>query len=751
MSDGFCDVAARGRNGRSDGAFCKTALLCFVLSSVWICKGHSATAGVAGKYFGVASWSIACSGTADTVTVAGPFSMRLKTMKDGAVTGAAQLSGTSSGTTWLAQLSFANLTLTSTNEIAGSCGFKVYANSALVHQGEGSMSGELRVPAAMITGIGSNGGCVVQWKMSDGREFFPLEVGNLWRSFQNAPDGTTTQNVLLSDMVTGTTTFLGQPAIVVTETMLTDPVSTFEIYRVFDDQGLQYLGNNDPSDPLTPMIAPYREALLPGRAGLKWTPYRRSKVAYSDDLDGDGLPELANIQGKSAYGTFESVHTPIGSFENCLRLDTQIKVTLRLSGIRRSAKVTATESQWFAYGVGPVKSVTTLTIGTKPPVISTMTQELTGYRINGIGRGIVSDMLVATNLTTADSDTHRPSPPNAASDGTNFLVVTTQDYVPPQTVIGVLISGEGQVLKQFTVAEQASSPRIKFAGGNYLVTWHSNSVNIGQFISPSGAFAGSPFLIPGTYGVDDMAFDGERFLLVSAQFTNGQYDIAGAFVSTNGAVSEQFSIAQLPGEQIYPHVVFNGTSYLVAWRDTRSGSGPASDTDIYGARVTPAGDVLDTNGVALVSTAEVEQPRGWAVDGQHRFLLVWTAAGNVRAKRFAQDSAPLDGPASSAGLLISPGIDAADACVAFDGTNYIVAYSLGSYFPPNGMYLSRVTPEGVILDAQGIRIRSPSQATERLLHPSLAAVDGHLLLVWLDNRETYGELKSISGVLLYPF
>jgi hypothetical protein len=751
MNDSFCGVLARARNVRSNGAFCKVALLCVLLTSFGVCKALSATSGVTGKYYGAALWSATCSEPANTVTVTGPFSMRLKTMKDGSVTGSAQLSGTSSGTTWLAELSFTNLTLTSSNAISGSCGFKVYANSALIRQGEGSMSGELRIPAAMITGMGSNGGCVVQWKMSDGREYFPLDVGNLWRSYQTATDGMTTQDVFMSDTVTGTTTFQGQPTIVVTETMLTDPTSPFQIYRSLDDRGLQYLGNDDPSDPLTPMIAPYREALLPGRAGLKWTPYRRSNAVYNEDLDGDGLPETANIQGKSVYGAFEDVETPVGRFENCLRLDTQIKVTLRLSGIRRSARVTATESQWFAYGVGPVRSLTTMTIGSKPPAISSMTQELTGYRINGVGRGIVGDMIVATNLTTADSDTYRPSPPNTASDGTNFLVVTTQDYLQPQTVMGILIFGEGQVLKQFTIAEQASSPRVKFAGANYLVTWYSNGVNTGQFISPTGAVVGNPFLIPGTYGVENMAFDGERFLLISAQFTNGQYDIAGAFVSTNGDVSEQFFIAQLPGEQVYPRVVFNGMYYLVAWRDTRSGSGPASDTDIYGARVTPDGDVLDTNGVAMVTTTEVEEPQGWAVDGQGRTLLVWTAGGNVRAKRFAQDGTPLDGPVDSSGLLVSTGTDAGDPCVAFDGNNYVVAYSRGSYFPPNGMYFSRVTPGGTLLDAQGILVRSPSETTERLLHPSLAAVNGHLLLVWLDNRETYGELKSISGVLLYPF
>ena len=748
MNDGFCDVLARGRSARFDGGIRKVAFLCVLVTSFWVCTAHSATTGATGKYYGTALWSASCSETANTVTVTGPFSMRLKTMKDGSVTGAAQLSGTSSGTTWLAELSFTNLTLTSTNEISGSCGFKVYANSALVHQGEGSMSGELRVPAAMITGIGSNGGCVVQWKMSDGREFFPLDAGDYWRGVQTSFDGSWTQAVWVSDLVTGKTTFQGQPAIAMTETILNDSSPAFAIYRGLDSQGVMYLGNDDASDPLTPVIAPYREALLPARARLKWTAFRRTNAVYNDDLDGDGLPESANVQGKGVYGAFEDVETPVGRFENCLRLDTQIKVTLRLSGIRRSARVAATDSRWFAYGVGPVKSLTTLSTSTKPPTISTMNQELTGYRINGVGRGIVSDMVVATNLTTANSDTYRPSPPSTASDGTNVLVVTEQDHVLPQSVIGVLVSGDGHVLKQFTIAQEAVTPCVAFAGANYLVTWWSNGANSGQWVSPGGALVGNPFLIPGAYPVGSMAFDGTRVLLVSAEFTNGQYDVAGAFVSTNGTVSEQFSICSAPGEQVFPQVVFTGTNYFVAWRDLRI----CCDYNIYGTRVTSTGEVFETNGVPLVATTDVEQPGGLAVDGQGQAILVWSVAGTVRTKRFTTGGDSLDGSPNSAGLLISSGPDAADPCVAFDGTNYVVAYSLGSYFPPKGMYFSRVTPEGVLLDPQSGRVvRSPNETTTRFLHPSLAAVNGHLLLVWVDNRETQGELKSISGVLLYPF
>jgi hypothetical protein len=566
------------------------------------------------------------------------------------------------------------------------------------------------------------------------------------------------QQVYDYESVTGSTTFNGQPAIVVTETIFNNPPSPSEVYRAFDGQGLLYLGNSDPADPLTPIVAPYREALLPAMTGLKWTTFRRSGAVYGNDLDGDGLPETAKVQGKATYGAFESVQTQLGQFENCLRLDTEIRVALRLSSIRRTAKVTAIESEWYAYGVGPVKSQTTVIIGAKPPQVSTMSEEVTGYRIDGFGRGILIDMIIATNLTTADSDTERPGQPAIASDGTNFFVVTSQDYVPPSGLIGVIVTGDGQVLQRFPITQQLSQfshPNLIFERNNYLLTWQQNAQTYGAHISTNGTVLTGPFQISdgtGTQYGARAAFDGQRALVVWAKYT-GQYDIVGAFVSADGTVSNEFSICTAPGEQVSPYVVFTGTNYFVAWRDTRSGSGPASDTDIYGTLVTPTGAVLDTNGVPLVATSDAEEPNGLAVDGQGRPLLVWSADGSVRAKRFTQDGTPLDGLPTAAGLLIAGNVGG--ACVAFDGVNYVFAYPVGSYSPPKGIYVSRMTPEGDLINAQpdglGVLVRSPVELTERFLSPAFARGNGNLLLVWLNNRETMGELKAVEGALMYPF
>src|SRR5215203_3118143 len=102
-----------------------------------------------------------------------------------------------------------------------------------------------------------------------------------------------------------------------------------------------------------------------------------------------------------------------------------------------------------------------------------------------------------------------------------------------------------------------------------------------------------------------------------------------------------------PGNQVTPALAFDGTKYLVAWHDRRSGN------DIYGARVSLAGAVLDPGGIPI-STAP--NPKG-------------------------------------------------RPALAFDGTNYLVAWEDGRLGPVH-IYAARVSSAGAVLDSGGIAISS---------------------------------------------
>src|SRR5207249_3658717 len=83
----------------------------------------------------------------------------------------------------------------------------------------------------------------------------------------------------------------------------------------------------------------------------------------------------------------------------------------------------------------------------------------------------------------------------------------------------------------------------------------------------------------------------------------GDTDIYGARVTADGALLDGAGIAisTAPGDQHSPTVVWDGASWLVVWEDY-DGCGDLSCSDLYGARVGPGGELLPPGEIAI-STA----------------------------------------------------------------------------------------------------------------------------------------------------
>jgi hypothetical protein len=91
-------------------------------------------------------------------------------------------------------------------------------------------------------------------------------------------------------------------------------------------------------------------------------------------------------------------------------------------------------------------------------------------------------------------------------------------------------------------------------------------------------------------------------------------------------------------------VAFNGTSYLIVWQQFRD-----PDWDIYAARVSPAGTVLDNPAVVVASAPEDELEPSVSSDGS-AFLVTWThrsgaTADDIRARRVSGDGVVVDAQA----------------------------------------------------------------------------------------------------------
>ena len=227
-----------------------------------------------------------------------------------------------------------------------------------------------------------------------------------------------------------------------------------------------------------------------------------------------------------------------------------------------------------------------------------------------------------------------------AFDGTNYLVVWQEDRgYQFGDVYAARFSPDGTDLDPYgiPVAVTRSSemnPAVAFDGTNFLVTWtksdaFSQGDLYGARISPAGAVldvGGFPISTqPNLQDFSAVAFDGTNYLV---SWTSGGFPthIYAARVAPSGTVLDPDGIAvsTASGSQSLPDVAFDGENYLVVWEDQRNQA-----SDIYGARVTPAGTVLDPSGFAVSSTTDVQFSPRLAFDGT-TFLVVWQDGRNER-------------------------------------------------------------------------------------------------------------------------
>ncbi|MEO0074099.1 MAG: hypothetical protein ABIK43_05525, partial [candidate division WOR-3 bacterium] len=248
-----------------------------------------------------------------------------------------------------------------------------------------------------------------------------------------------------------------------------------------------------------------------------------------------------------------------------------------------------------------------------------------------------------------------------------------------------------------------------------------------------------------------VAFCGTNFLVVWHDWRGDDCDIYGARVTVGGVVLEPqgIVISTTVMEQLCPAVAFGGTNYLVVWHDSRGG-----DYDIYGARVTPAGTVLDPQGIAISSATDDQGYPAVAFDGSN-YLVVWAdwrtvSYSDVYGARVSPAGVVLD----SQGIAISSAAyDQWYPDVAFDGTNYLVVWMDGRNGNDWDIYGARVSPGGTVSDERPV-VRQEG----RQLYPSLTrGASGQLFLVYqgwagmvggraYNSYRIWGKLNPLTGI-----
>jgi len=328
--------------------------------------------------------------------------------------------------------------------------------------------------------------------------------------------------------------------------------------------------------------------------------------------------------------------------------------------------------------------------------------------------------------------------PVVAHDGTNFLVVW-QDFrhTGYTELYGARVSSTGTILDPVglylsTAPHHKYAPAVAHDGTNFLVVWESwthNSVDIyatrvsstGTVLDPGGIVISNAF---GFQRAPAVAHDGTNFLVVWQDQRSGVYDIYGARVSGTGTVLDPTGLAlsTATNEQLAPSVAHNGTNFLVVWQDSRSGV-----FDIYGTRVNGSGTVLNTSGI-LISVAVNAQERPAVAYNGSDFVVVWEDSRHGNSDIYGARVSATGVVRNPSGIPISVhGNDQRAPRVARTGTDCLVVWHDTQATNISGVRLSNT---GAVLDPSELFIATAYSYPSDV---SLASDGTNFLVAWSDN------------------
>lgn len=215
----------------------------------------------------------------------------------------------------------------------------------------------------------------------------------------------------------------------------------------------------------------------------------------------------------------------------------------------------------------------------------------------------------------------------------------------------------------------------------------------GSRLAFSGESLSSEVLLPGYEATEAckpvMVYGKDVYLLAWQAGRNEQANIVGLRLDQSGKPMEAkpFIISAAQDTQERPRIAFGGGVFFVVWHDLRKGK----DWDVYGARVTSEGKVLDPDGIAVAAAERNQCEPGVVWDGKN-FQVLWRGFQGETSDIVSQACLPKAGYHIFGGRISGEG-------KALDGAGVFMAQPWKGNVTPLGMGMATATllPEGKLL------------------------------------------------------
>ncbi|MFA5034092.1 MAG: T9SS type A sorting domain-containing protein [bacterium] len=366
--------------------------------------------------------------------------------------------------------------------------------------------------------------------------------------------------------------------------------------------------------------------------------------------------------------------------------------------------------------------------------------------------------------------------PSIAFDGTNYLVGATDDY-SQHKVHAVRVDQSGKVIDSIPIiisppAKTTFLSDISFDGTNYFPVWlqwnDSCSGNrydlFGSRVSPNSTVIDSNGVCIVMEKEDQrnasIAFGGSNYFVVWEDWRQDSLhysDIYGARVTKEGTLIDSTCIKISPpcsSRLSYgdPLITFDGENYFVVW-EKNIGSMAMCTKSLYGTKIDTAGKIIDSQSVSITNTGTVGGTYYLdhsVASNKNNYFIVYNHFGDI-CGTFMDHS----GNIIKNNMLVSTDgyrqYDQKCPSVASDGKDYFVVwedYSDETYYKP-GIYGTRVSEDGVTLDTASILLAEASSAYYNFISPVVAFDGTNYLVVWVGaQRGIYGAQLNKNGEIL---